>query len=70
MVLAIDRGGVVGSDGETHQGVFDVAFLNTIPNTTIYAPSYYEELSADLALAVDASEGIVAVRYPSGEPAF
>ena len=70
MVLAIDRGGVVGSDGETHQGVFDVAFLNTIPNTTIYAPSYYEELSADLALAVDASEGIVAVRYPRGSQLF
>ena len=44
VVLAIDRAGIVGEDGETHQGIFDTAFLNTIPNVTVYAPSSFAEL--------------------------
>ena len=44
IVLAVDRAGVVGEDGETHQGIFDAAFLNTIPNATVYSPSCFEEL--------------------------
>ena len=38
---------IVGEDGETHQGVFDVAFLNTVPNLTVYSPAYYDELRMD-----------------------
>ena len=45
IVLAIDRAGLVGDDGETHQGVFDVPFLTTIPHVTIYAPAFYDAVS-------------------------
>lgn len=66
IVLAIDRAGFVGEDGETHQGLFDVAFLSEIPNTTIYAPSSYEEQEKCFNLAI-AGTGICAVRYPKDE---
>lgn len=65
-VFCIDRAGVVGSDGETHQGIFDVSFLTTVPNTTIYSPSNYEELLLCLNKAVNEKRGIQAVRYPRG----
>ena len=58
VVLGIDRAGIVGEDGETHQGLFDVPMLTTIPNTVIYSPSCYE--------AIYANKGLVAVRYPRG----
>lgn len=67
IVLAVDRAGIVPEDGETHQGIFDVPFLTTIPNTTIYAPSTYEELHMHLNKALYDETGIVAVRYPRGE---
>jgi len=70
IVLAIDRAGIVGEDGETHQGVFDVSFLNSVPNITIFSPSYYEELYSDLNTAFYDCEGIVAVRYPRGKQGF
>jgi len=66
IVLAIDRAGVVPDDGETHQGIFDVPFLSTIPNTTIFAPSTYDELGITLKQALYETEGIAAVRYPKG----
>ncbi len=66
VVLAVDRAGIVPDDGETHQGVFDVSFLSTIPNTTIYSPSTYEELVLDMKQALYRDTGIVAVRYPRG----
>ena len=66
IVLAIDRAGIVGDDGETHQGVFDVAMLSTIPNVTIYSPSNYRELKLALEKATLKDDGIVAVRYPRG----
>jgi 1-deoxy-D-xylulose-5-phosphate synthase len=66
IVLAVDRAGIVPDDGETHQGIFDVPFLSTIPNTVIYAPSTYEELSLNLGQALYDETGIVAVRYPRG----
>lgn len=66
IVLAIDRAGVVPDDGETHQGIFDVPFLSTIPNTTIFAPSTYDELAITLKQALYETEGIAAVRYPKG----
>ncbi len=70
LVLAIDRAGVVGEDGETHQGLFDVAFLNTIPRVTIFAPSSFEELRLMLSRAVLETPGVVAVRYPRGGEAY
>lgn len=65
-VIGVDRAGVVGDDGETHQGIFDVSFLTSIPNTTVYSPSCYEELRMCLRKAVFEDSGIVAVRYPRG----
>ncbi len=66
IVLAVDRAGVVPDDGETHQGIFDVAMLQAIPHTTVYAPSCFAELKRHLYEALYACEGIVAVRYPKG----
>lgn len=66
IVLAIDRAGIVGEDGETHQGIFDVAFLNLIPNVTIYSPCGFHELELCLKQAVEKENGVVAVRYPRG----
>lgn len=69
IVLAVDRAGIVGEDGETHQGVFDVAMLNNIPNVTIYSPCYFDELGSAMNKAIYRSENIVAIRYPrGGEP--
>ena len=70
MVLAIDRAGLVGEDGETHQGVFDTSFLHTIPNITILAPSTYDELDHMLQDAFYHYKGVVALRYPRGEQGF
>jgi 1-deoxy-D-xylulose-5-phosphate synthase len=67
IVLAIDRAGIVGEDGKTHQGIFDVAFLSIIPDMKIYAPSNYFELEKMLEKAILSDEGVVAVRYPRGE---
>ncbi len=66
IVIAIDRAGI-GEDGKTHQGVFDVAFLTTIPNVIIYSPVNYEELRIALKKAIYEEKGLVAVRYPKGE---
>lgn len=71
IVLAIDRAGIVGADGETHQGLFDVSMLRMVPGTVIYSPATYRQLEADLAEAVDNCTGICAVRYPKGaQPAL
>ncbi len=66
VILAIDRAGIVGDDGETHQGIFDVAFLSSIPGAVIYSPANYTELEYCLELAVTKHDGVVAVRYPRG----
>ena len=66
VVLAIDRAGVVPDDGETHQGIYDVAMLATIPNVTMYAPSNFKELEMHLHKAIYDTDGIAAVRYPKG----
>lgn len=66
LVVAVDRAGIVGSDGETHQGVFDVSMLNTIPNTVIYSPAYFEGLRRALSTAVYICDGLAVVRYPRG----
>ncbi|MBE6886599.1 MAG: 1-deoxy-D-xylulose-5-phosphate synthase, partial [Ruminococcaceae bacterium] len=70
VVLAVDRAGIVGEDGETHQGIFDVSFLSAIPGITIFSPSSYQELKDDLFTALYRTDGLVAIRYPRGkEPA-
>lgn len=66
-VFAIDRAGAVGSDGETHQGIYDLSYLSLIPNMTIMAPSSEGEMRAMLDFAVNECSGPVAVRYPKGE---
>ena len=65
VVFAIDRAGLVGSDGETHQGCFDLSYLSVIPNMTVMAPKNKWELSDMIKFAV-AHDGPVAVRYPRG----
>ena len=66
VVLAVDRAGLVGEDGETHQGVFDVAYLSSVPGMKIYCPASFAELRAMLRYAVTKGRGPVAVRYPRG----
>ena len=66
VVLGVDRAGLVGDDGETHHGVFDVAYLNSIPNMTVLAPASFAELEVMLERALFCMEGPVAVRYPRG----
>lgn len=66
IVLAVDRAGIVGDDGETHQGIYDVPMLNAIPETTIFSPCYFDELERSLFTAVYMCEGLVSVRYPRG----
>ena len=65
VVIAVDRAGLVGSDGETHQGVFDLSFLSTIPNMTIVSPKNRWEMADMLRFAVDYQYPI-AIRYPRG----
>lgn len=66
VVFAIDRAGLVGSDGETHQGIFDLSFLATIPNMHILAPKNKWELSDMMKYALS-FDGPIAIRYPRGE---
>lgn len=63
--LLIDRAGIVGEDGETHQGLFDVPFLTAVPNMTVYSPCYYRELERDIIRAAE-TDAFCAVRYPRG----
>ena len=65
VIFAIDRAGLVGNDGETHQGVYDIAYLGHIPNMTILAPKNRWELEDMMAFAV-AHNGPIAIRYPRG----
>ncbi|MCR4924955.1 MAG: 1-deoxy-D-xylulose-5-phosphate synthase [Clostridiales bacterium] len=66
VILGIDRAGFVGEDGESHNGLLDVALLNSIPKTTVYSPATYKELQEDLYKAFYEDGGFVAVRYPRG----
>lgn len=65
VILCIDRAGLVGEDGPTHHGAFDIAFLLCIPNTTLIAPRNANELAAALQYGIDAKKP-VAIRYPKG----
>ncbi len=66
VVLCIDRAGLVGSDGETHQGIFDLSFLSHIPNMSIFAPKNGQELKKALYFATQVYNGPIAIRYPRG----
>ena len=63
--LLVDRAGIVGEDGESHQGVFDVAFLTAVPNVNIYSPCYYRELEDLIEKTADDKE-LCVIRYPRG----
>lgn len=65
VVLCADRAGIVGNDGETHQGIYDLSFFNIVPNLTVLAPKDFEELENMLEFATKANEPI-AIRYPRG----
>ena len=65
-VIAVDRAGFVGEDGETHQGLFDVSIARSIPNTTVYSPSTYSEMNKAFYNAFYKDENLVIVRYPRG----
>lgn len=66
VVFGVDRAGLVGADGETHHGVFDVSFLRTVPYMQILSPASFAELQAMLEQAVLEMDGPVAIRYPRG----
>jgi len=64
VIFAVDRAGLVGEDGPTHHGVFDIAFFRSIPKSKIFAPSDIPELLSILKSVIDKVEGVVAIRYP------
>ncbi len=66
VVFGVDRAGLVGNDGETHHGVFDISYLSSVPGMQILAPSSFAELEYMLNMAVNDMEGPVAIRYPRG----
>ena len=65
-VIAVDRAGLVGNDGETHHGVFDVDYLSDVPGISIWCPASFDELRLMLRHAVEDETGPVAMRYPRG----
>ncbi len=67
VIFAVDRAGLVGGDGETHQGIFDLSYLSEIPNMCVMAPKNRWELSDMLRYAIASEDGPVAIRYPRGE---
>jgi len=66
VVFGVDRAGLVGADGETHQGIYDIAFLLPLPNMSILSPSNFNELRQMLDYAVNKHNGPIAIRYPRG----
>lgn len=67
VVICVDRAGIVGADGETHQGLLDMAFLRLVPNITIMAPKDFNELKDMLDIAINKMNTPVAIRYPRGK---
>ena len=70
IVLAIDRAGIVGDDGQTHQGVFDASFLRSVPDIHVYSPAFYDELDVMLERCVHGEDRVYAVRYPRGKALY
>ena len=67
VVICVDRAGVVGEDGRTHHGLYDAAFLRTIPGTTVFSPCYYNELREITERVTKEDFGLVCIRYPRGK---
>ncbi len=65
VVMCVDRAGIVGADGETHQGILDLSFFKVIPNLTIMAPKDFQELQSMMEFAVELNKPVV-IRYPRG----
>lgn len=70
VVFCIDRAGVVGADGETHHGLYDIAYLSHMPNMTVLSPSSFSELERMLEYAAEEHTGPIAIRYPRGSGEF
>ncbi|MDR0738995.1 MAG: 1-deoxy-D-xylulose-5-phosphate synthase [Oscillospiraceae bacterium] len=70
IVLAVDRAGVIGEDGKTHQGLFDVSFLNAIPNVTIFTPGFFDEIENMMEKCLYKTSGVAVIRYPRGQEGF
>lgn len=66
VVMCVDRAGIVGNDGETHQGIYDLSFFNIVPNITLMAPKDFEELEKMLEYAINELNSPVVIRYPRG----
>ena len=66
VVFGVDRAGLVGEDGETHHGVFDISYLRTVPGMTVFAPASFQELREVMQTAIFEKDGPVAIRYPRG----
>ena len=66
VVFPIDRAGIVGADGETHQGIYDISYLSHMPNMTILSPATLDQLEAMLDFAVNKFDAPIAIRYPRG----
>ena len=66
VVLALDRAGIVGADGMTHQGIYDISMMLSMPNVTLLSPCNFADLDRMLEYAVSEAQGLVAVRYPRG----
>lgn len=66
VVFPVDRAGLVGADGETHQGVYDLSYLSGMPNMTVLSPSSFEQLDDMLEYAINEHSGPIAIRYPRG----
>ena len=66
IVIAVDRAGIVGDDGETHNGIYDTAFFNGIPNISVFSPSCYSDLNNALVKCLYHIDGPCAIRYPRG----
>ena len=67
MIVAVDRAGFVGSDGETHQGLYDVSMVSGIPGVTVYSPATYSELGSAMYNAFYRDDGLIIIRYPKGK---
>ncbi len=70
MVFCVDRAGLVGCDGETHQGAYDISFLSHMPYMSILSPCCFDELEQMLAYAINVHTGPIAVRYPRGNEQY
>lgn len=66
VVFPVDRAGIVGADGETHQGIYDISFLSHMPNMTILSPASFAQLENMLDYAINVHNGPIAIRYPRG----